>query len=362
MFMADGDLYQNAPNLGYAYMKSAFPTAATQFGNVVVNNNVTILADTDHREAATLEFAADDQTMTEMARAGTKYILLESFGPGDNAMFDKYFDGEISDRAMKHIITELSPQGVELLMNADESHQVNALYDLVKNAREQGIRVQGINGMEGAEGPLVDKLIAEREVATLAVAKAIDEYPGYFDLPEEEKNDFLWSTLEEAGLDETQSYYQMMMLGREKLPEGSMAVFDLDHLVRRLEADHKVADRVQEITGGEKSVIIYGEHHTGRVGGDLDDLLGAATVGIYADRERYNREVKPGADRALDEAGMVMGDKLDYTLDFKSRVWRDERNNINLPVEIPGVPSLPSSYEKRPVVTGDVKPAEEFAP
>jgi len=360
----DKDPYANAPDVGRAFTGSAFPALADQIGNVAANNTYTYLADPDHRDAALLEVTGHDDTMRALARSGVKHIALEYLGPGDQGVLDAYARGDVSERSMKYFIDEMVPQGVDTYMQSDESFHGPALYNLIRNARENGIKVHGVNGQEGAEDPeFMKQIFKDREKASLALVKEMDKNPAFFSMSNDEKYDHVRKTLAEAGLNASQVDQQMLVMGwdtfYDEKGEPDYTISE-EFLLRRMLEDRKLSERIEDVTNGEKTVVLYGERHMNRAKKDLDAYLPGPVVTVYADKEAHREFIKE-ADNYAGARGFSPTDISEYSVDIKSGTWRDGVKKQMMPVDVPPLNSIPHTFEERPVPIPEPRPERDFA-
>ncbi len=326
--------------------RSRLTTAASRIGDVASNHTYTIIGDVNHADAAPHEVIANPETMHALSSAGVKHIAMEMFLVADQPVLDAYEDGTISDRTMEYVVDKMSaPSLTQDGMGLDDTHQRNAYFDIARNAKAEGIRVHGVNGSEGALPPdqigPVNDLIGGMK---LTMALAIENNPDFFDMKRIDQGNFMTKTLYENGYNDEEVIAGLTMTGFRK-----QSFVDLDDeqglreiLIDRLAGDPDLAKRIQDVTGGEKSVVIYGQMHMARPAGDIDGTLpDSANIAIYPDQAEFTAKVEPAMALAAKEFGMDFSDAPDFKLDVKTGQWTTMETGDVAKVVIPPLPSMP---------------------
>lgn len=342
----DGTDINEAYKMLEAFNESRLGTASARIADVARDHTYTIIADPDHRNAAPYELVANPQTMSALANAGVKHIGVEKFF-SENPTFEAYARGELSDRTMEYAMTDMGPPSLlEVYGGQKNPDGEMAYFDLVKNARAYGIAVHAVDGAEGSAASLgiekddLDAALTDMGNMKLAGLRAIESHPEFFDLSRREQGDFMTKALYEAGYDDDQVVSGLTYMGFRK--GEVVAGLDMDQAVARLAEDPMLAQRIADVSGGEKTVVIYGQGHFLRHYGDVDaNLPGSAVIDVYADKDSINPLAAPVKDDLGQRMGQPFTDVGDYDLDLGKGIWTNNATGTAARVAMPELPSIP---------------------
>jgi hypothetical protein len=335
--MSDKDLKKS-------FDDSRLATAASRIGHVVQQNNYTVITDVNHKKIAPYELAANKQTMAAIAGSGAKHIMIETL-TSENPMYEAYMRGEISDRTLEYGMTIMGPSSlVEVYTGKKNPPEEKAYVDLVKNAKEAGIKIHGINGSEGAQGESrssLDKRLESLGAMKLIALKNIESNPAFFDMDRTEQGEFIARAVYEKidDPDRVADGLNYMVYGYGKNAEQ---INSLSVGAARLQDDPDVAERIGSFANGEKTVIIYGETHFLRFSGDIDaNLAGCSVIDVHTDTGSYNSIEKPRINALSAYMGIPFNDAGDYTLDLQKGLWTDNTTGESAKVSVPEMTSVP---------------------
>lgn len=351
--------------LSETFDKSRLTTTASRIADVAKDHTYTIIGDIDHTKAAPYELIAKPETMHALASAGVKHIATEMFMPADQKVLDAYADGKISDKTMRYVIQKMgSPSLARTGLDLDDTYQNNAYFSMIYNAKKAGIEVHGVNGSEGVVppeqiGPL-NELLGDMK---FTMAMAIEKNPKFFEMKRLDQGNFMTKQLYDSGFNDAQ-----VRLGLEITGFREQSFVDLNDesgmrelIINRLMADPDVAQRIKDVTGGEKSVVIYGQVHMLRPTGDIDaSLPNSAVIDVFTDQKEYNRTHLPLQQKAAQELGMDFSDRADYQLDIKTGKWTNTATNEVANVAIPNLPSVGIIGQGEPGLTTTMPPPRPY--
>ena len=340
--------------LAETFDKSRLTTAAARIADVAKDHTYTIIGDPDHTQAATYEIIANPETMHALASVGVQHIATEMFVLGDQQVLDAYHQGVLSDRTMEYVVQKMSPPSLtQDGLGLDDTHQRNAYYDIVRNAKAEGIQVHGINGSEGVLPPELieptNQMIGEMKYT---MALAIENNPDFFDMDRRAQGDFMTKQLYDNGFNDDQVILGLEMTGFRR--QSFLDLADEDRLkeilIERLNGDPLVTDRIQNVTGGENTVVIYGQLHMMRPTGDIDGTLpDSAVIDIYRNQTETEGRLNPSLAKAAQEMGMDFSDRGDFQLDVETGKWTTTETGVTAIVEIPDLPSAPELTGREPI-------------
>lgn len=334
--------------LAETFDQSRLTTSASRIADVAEKHTYTIIGDSNHADAAPHEIIANPETMHALSSAGVKHIAMEMFLVADQPVLDAYADGALSDRTMKYVVDKMSPPSLtQDGLGLDDTFQRNAYYDIVHNAKAEGIRVHGVNGSEGVLPD--DQIVPVNELAgemKLAMAMAIENNPGFFDMKRIDQGNFMTKQLYENGYNDEEVIMGLTMTGFRK-----QSFIDLDDdagmreiIIDRLSADPDLARRIQDVTGGEKSLVIYGQLHLAQPTGDVDGTLpDNAVINVYLDQAEFAAKTEPKIAEAAQEYGLDFSDTPDFKLDIATGQWTVMETGEVIPIVLPNLPSVPET-------------------
>lgn len=336
--------------LDQTFDQSRLSTASTRIAEVARVNDCTILSDPNHARLTPYEVLADNQTMSALANAGVKHIGVESL-TSENAAYQAYYRGELSERTMQYGMTTMGPPSLyELYRGQRDAPEDQVHYELIKNARANGILVHGLNGAEGADLPREEReqILDELGQMKLAGLHAIEANPEFFNMSRREQGDFMTKSLYDAGYNNTEVRDGLIYMGYRR-EESLSKIENLEQAITRLNQDPDVVDRLREFTKGEKTVAVYGAAHTLRTFGDIDDGLQCSVINISQDPAGDMALMKPDIDQLTSDMGVSFTDMPDYELNPHQGLWTDNQTGQVSRIAIPSsVTRLPPVPEPKP--------------
>lgn len=333
-------------DLGNTFDACRLTTAAARIADVAKDNTYTIIGDPDHTVAAPYEVIANKETMHALSSAGVKHIATEAFLTADQKILDSYNSGELSDRTMDYVVKRMgAPSLAQDGLGLDDSFQKRANFDLVRNAKAEGIKVHGVNGSEGIVPPEtsdeVNGFIGDMKYT---MAMAIEQNPQFFEMTRRQQGEFMTKTLYDNGYNDEEVVSGLEVTGFRKQQFLDVNNEDAmrEILVKRLEEDPYLTKRIQDVTGGEKTLVIYGQLHTQRPSGDVDAALpDSAVIGIYRNQAEYTQKMTPQLQEFTKLTGMDMSDNPDFQLDVETGRWTNDATGEVTTVTMPSLPSVP---------------------
>lgn len=325
-------------NITASFDENRMPSLSDRLTDVVSRQQFTCIADTGHDRLEIHQAISSSEFMRGLAQGGVKHMGIEYFDALAEQIFRAYRDNKITDQDLQIIGQEIFLTSAEIDYNADPQQSRQTMIDYMVNAKKYGIELHQINNYEG--------IYTEEEQIKMADINAkygqhfisvIENDKGFRDASPENKFSYLIQKVNdlfgEEGAQSIAAEYSALVQARQNriseaiksyvlegltLPEAQKK-FEQDLLRTRFDQDYKVADRMRDIAGDEKAVIVYGRHHFDRRFFDLDSRLNAATIAIYADRKEQDMLRPPPP---TDGFNWFYYQHMDYAYDLKTATWQ----------------------------------------
>lgn len=373
------------PQINQSFETVRNPRVTDRIMEVAAKNKYIGFADSNHANLAIPQFLAQDETMAALARGGVKHIVLESFTIGLPLVFvDAFQKNEISKEQLNFLMKNYTGNAIE--HGVDDKTKVDAYVDIIANAKKYGIKFHAVSESEGLVAPGNEQRIFESDFYTgRAMIDALKEMP-YFDslrdsekslmmnrvlkehyaanphlealqieLAEQERNR-LYTFLEEQQPGLVNKYKKVMA---ENDPEKIQTFLEKEFsplsqayqrkvIEDRLAADPEIAQRINRITGDDKTAILYGQGHFMRTKGDIDESLNGPTavIGLHGIMETpYDMQKKfKTLDYIFKEGSKY--EAADYNINLDMKTWQvgDERP---IKVMMPGETAPPNAPPAR---------------
>lgn len=383
-----GEWSVKSGELNANFASCAMPRLEDRMEAMAGNNQFLFFAER-HDDIATLNVLSQPETIAALSQGGHRAIATEIFSIGYNKLFEGYYEGSISEEAMRFAVVNM-PTNIEADMGVeDEGVFLERYANIVSEAKAQNMRFYGLSAGEGFYDTTDLSTITQENDKFGDVLKdamgVFDKTEGFSALPRDQQLEAMYAGLSQKGWRSEDIASATRGLGLVEIENQSYLDGLTDEqqtqlFINRLDQDHIIADRLQAIStevGGGVSTV-YGGFHVWRagvsadrgygpaeIGNDIDRSLGedrTAVVSIFTDSKEFWQEFIPDVSGELYGLGISLENGGDYQIDMKNSRWYDGRTDTNCDVEMPpgieGAATLPGP-EGPPRIENAINPVEK---
>lgn len=360
------------------------PASITDKIAEVARNNHSVVFAESHVDSHNQLLIASPQIMAALQQGGIKHFMKEGLGDTTSVVMNAYIDDKITHEQMTSYIEDnikIGITGAFGIVFANEKDTEQHQIRLAESAKTHGMHVHSLNRGEGLFSEETMILDHERdmeigiriveqmqatgsadmsEINVEQIRQDVNALPEYVGLDERIEEDVNASNQEykaratkmyDENIDSTQDIAQEKGMSREQAIGNTQI-----HLwvKERVSQDYLVAKNIEELSGGEKTAVLYGAGHTYHKTGDLDHYLnekgGAAVIALHNDKSSTFLTLPkyPGPDEIdtfpvhdtsiiEDIFGISPFEDADYEFDYKLGTWKEKGQE---PEEVRDIPKL----------------------
>ncbi len=385
--------------------EDARATLGEKIEQIAKDNHAIVFAE-NHLDKDNMNLITSPEVFDALAAGGVKHIMREGLGDTRSVVINAYIDDQITRDQFEDFIIDsvkMGTTGVGGIVFASEQELEQEILKLADQAKAADMHVHSLNRGEGLYSPEAMRLDHERDMEIgQRIVDAIQQ-TGSGHISEADLqaiNDAVNSQEKYTGLDErieaevkqsnqdyadqaAKMYEENTFSVRDKAEEinayPDVAIQNLKlqlWIQERVRQDELVAQNVEELSGGEKTALLYGAGHTVHKDGDLDAYLnekgGAAVIALYNDKDSTFYGMPKYSDpetaflplqepTVIDDILGVFGyssfEDPDYELDYGKGTWK-ERGEAPQPID--NIPQFDAPVDRGDQLSQNTSPTDVF--
>jgi len=293
-----------------------------------------------HGDLTPLQALAQPETLRAMFCANHTKIGAELFHVGQNPIFEAYFRHEISDDNLQNYILN-TPTNYEEDLRIDDQPTLRLFFEVIKNAREQGIQFYGLGTLAGlADQETIIPKLEKSGAIDLQVMQKLEAIPNFFKASQAIQQNVITAIAKTMALDNEKTESLLVKFAGKEPPEIGALLEGDQAFLDRLGKDPSKADLINNIAGDTGITVIYGALHLWRIKGDIDNSIGesnSAVITMLEDTKTFWQEWLPALRQNMQELGIDtnLENLGDYQFDAKTSTWYDGKNDTNTVIDVP---------------------------